>query len=504
MEGQERDPDEDDNDQDRKPPAKVIHFTKQTATPTPSQGELSAEDHSIASASASMPAEARTPRLVAATPEMMTPYAQNTSVKKAPATTTSTSSRSWIQEEIILLSGTSLLSVLTFLYVMLPVTALMSLAMFLTSSSALLYTLYQYTLSEYESIIAGRGLGQYLPTSVYRTLTEQSLHENLTDPTFALEYRHLILYFLPLSAAQRDAFIGRLAPDHRATLFRRGLGNLLGPGFMRILMGEQQQQIGQQPQQIEQQQQQQQPRQLEASETASATAVIPTTPRRLYDDDSEDSNSNLGLDVEENDLAGGLDVQQATAMARYLGLGSGRVPVRNTDDGNGSDAVTNETVVVQERDANDANANADAAATPDDDRQEEYAAEEVVLMDAFWSALDESFWSPMYQYVTDTTAQLIQPATRPLLRGSLGVTLLSGSIGIWGYWNGVYNRPSFSNYRVDLPSSRTIWSTALLGGASAGLIILGRSYFRSSAATTSKSATESESLPDDDQKKKQK
>jgi hypothetical protein len=288
---------------------------------------------------------------------------------------------------------------------------------------------------------------------------------------------------------------------------------------MRILMGEQQQQqqieqIGQQQQRVGNQTEQptQQPqRLLEASVTVDTPIQsVPATPRRLYDDadSDDDSNSDLGLDVDENDLAGGLDVQQATAMARYLGLGlglgGGGVGVRaaRTDTpANSSDAVPNETVVVQERDTNETNAADVAAATPDDDddRQEEYAAEEVVLMDAFWSALDGSFWSPMYQYVTDTTAQLIQPATRPLLTGSLGITLLSGGIGIWGYWNGVYNRPSISNYRMELPSSRTMWSTTLLGGASAGLILLGRSYLRCSVATTSKSTTESS--PDDDKKK---
>lgn len=514
---QERDPDRDnedgDDDQDRKPPAKVIHFSKQT-TPSPSTGELSAEN-SLASTAASMPEEARTPRLVAATPEIMTPYTQKASLTKtkAPTTTTTTTtttssrSRSWIQEEILLLSGTSLLSVLTFLYVVLPMTALMSLAVFLASSSALFYTLYQYTLQEYQSLIAGRGIGQFLPESLYRTLTEQSLHENLTDPTFALEYRHLILYFLPLSPAQRDAFIGRLAPHHRAALFRRGLGNFLGPEFMRILVGEQQQQ-----QQIRQQQPQQ-PHQLEASATASATAsasatadtqqrtrelsLVHTTPRRLYDDDSQDSNSDLGLNVDDSDLAGGLDVQQATAMARYLGLGGG--DGRTTDT---SDAVTNETIIVVDN-TNDANANADANATPDD-LEEEYAAEEVVLIDAFWSAFDESFWSPIYQYATDTTAQLIQPASVALFRTSLGITLLSGGIGIWGYWNGVYNRPSFSMARVELPSSRTIWSTTLLSGATAGLILLGRwSYLRSSVAETSKSVTVTSSPKDEQKKKKQ-
>jgi hypothetical protein len=80
-------------------------------------------------------------------------------------------------------------------------------------------------------------------------------------------------------------------------------------------------------------------------------------------------------------------------MARYLGLGGGGRTIDSRDD-----VVSNETVVVgvpgpEVRNTN-TNAASDDAATPDD-RQEEYAAEEIVLMDAFWSAMDESFWSPM-------------------------------------------------------------------------------------------------------------
>jgi hypothetical protein len=188
-------------------------------------------------------------------------------------------------------------------------------------------------------------------------------------------------------------------------------------------------------------------------------------------------------------------------MVRYLGLGGGGGG-RTTDSRD--DVVPDETVVVglpgpEGRNTNTNAASADAA-TPYD-RQEEYAAEEIVLMGAFWSEIDESFWSPMYQYVTGTTAQLIQPVTAgPLLRGSIGVTHLSGGIGIWGYWNGIYSRPSISTSRIELPSSRTTWTMALMGGASAGLILLGRSYLRSTSVATTESATE-DSSPDDAKKK---
>jgi hypothetical protein len=224
MEGQDKDPrrdDEDeDDDQDRKPPAREVLFTKQSPTAS-SPGDMSGENSLASTVVASMPQVdtdasnskimTMTPRLVAATPGEKTPQTK-TQMIKTPTSSSSYSRRSWLQEDILLLSGTSLLSIMTFLYVVLPLTALMSLAVFMASSSALSYALYQYALQEFERLLQGRGLGEYLPESLYRTLAEQSLHENLIDPSFTLEYRHLMLYFLPLSAAQRDAFIERLAP----------------------------------------------------------------------------------------------------------------------------------------------------------------------------------------------------------------------------------------------------------------------------------------------------
>jgi hypothetical protein len=399
---------------------------------------------------------------------------------------------------MVLLTGTSLLSIAAFLYVVMPLTALMGLLVFVSSSTMLSYTAMQYARQTIQAIQAGRGIGDYLPAWLMETLTQQTVHEFMTDPAFALEYRHLLLYFLPLGEDQRDAFIGRLAPNHLEALQRPGLGNLLGPDFMRIIVG--QERLPSSPTTLFLQQQQQlltavpeMSNALQPDTVATGVGVATSTStlvtvannndnsdssrRLLYD--SDDSNSDLGLDITTDDLAGGLDVQQATNMARYLGLGGG--------------AVTDETVVVPvvlAADTNEQQERRSDGTTPvvqDITEREDYAAEEVVLMDALWSAFDYSFWSPVTRFVADSTT----PVTRPLFRGTVGLTLLSGGLGIWGYWTAIYSRP-VGGLRLEYPSSRSVWATTVVGGVSAGLLLMARSYMRPSSDSSVLQASSSD------------
>jgi hypothetical protein len=74
--------DDQGDDQDRKPPAKVIHFSKQQHQHLPPES-FPRREFLASTAQHPKPGEARTPqpRLVAATPEMMTPH---TSQKHIP------------------------------------------------------------------------------------------------------------------------------------------------------------------------------------------------------------------------------------------------------------------------------------------------------------------------------------------------------------------------------------------------------------------------------------
>lgn len=80
-----------------------------------------------------------------------------------------------------------------------------------------------------------RGLVTYLPQSISRLLTETSLHDWMTDPTFVLETRHLLLYFIGLSPDQLDDTINQLPARRRQQLLRPGLIWML-PGSIQNFM----------------------------------------------------------------------------------------------------------------------------------------------------------------------------------------------------------------------------------------------------------------------------
>jgi hypothetical protein len=67
-------------------------------------------------------------------------------------------------------------------------------------------------------------------------LTETTLHEFMADTTFFMEYRYLLLYFIPgLRPEQLMEYIDRLPSRHREALLRPGLGRLM-PSVMESLM----------------------------------------------------------------------------------------------------------------------------------------------------------------------------------------------------------------------------------------------------------------------------
>ena len=91
---------------------------------------------------------------------------------------------------------------------------------------------------EYQEV-RRRGLVAYLPESMNRLLTQTSLHEWMMDPTFMMETRHLMIYFLGLSPQQLDQTIDRLPPRRRESLRRPGLSWLLPESIQTILLPDQ-------------------------------------------------------------------------------------------------------------------------------------------------------------------------------------------------------------------------------------------------------------------------
>jgi hypothetical protein len=279
----------------------------------------------------------------------------------------------WRRRQVIVLASGSVGTLMGFVAIVLPTPALVLLAAWIALTVSALVSARQYAVAWYRQQLVRNGLGQYLPDSLYRLLTTESIHSFMTDDTFMLENRHLLLYFLPLPPPALERFVQRLAPRHVQRLHRPGLGHLLGESVMQIILGQDRyrQQYGRPHQQhlqhlqhLEQQQQQasvydadqdhdasddndnattsaadassspsssvQQPNRQQQRPQRPALEVIIERPsqqelpvsrssRRLDlddDDEDDDGDSDLGIDASADDvLEGTLSDEEARAMA---------------------------------------------------------------------------------------------------------------------------------------------------------------------------------------------
>lgn len=179
-----------------------------------------------------------------------------------------------------------------------------------------------------------------------------------------------------------------------------------------------------------------------------------------------------------NELSGGLSDQQASGLAQSLGI----------DTPTATSAISSESVPQT--------ASVQASSVDDHDHEdedstivleEEYAEEERVLTEAALEATD-AVWTPISQFFVGVAADNIVPATSTLYRYGLGISIVSTGLGLLGYRRGFYQSPS--RY---YPSSRFVWSTAILGGAIAGATYWATRAFRTK--TTSNNGSGSSSSP---------
>jgi hypothetical protein len=91
--------------------------------------------------------------------------------------------RDQLQQQMILLSVTTMATLAVFISTIIPMTILLAFGLFATSAGALTYTSYQRLLLQYRDMIAGDGLAQFLPASWVQALTQSSVHEVLRDDT---------------------------------------------------------------------------------------------------------------------------------------------------------------------------------------------------------------------------------------------------------------------------------------------------------------------------------
>lgn len=310
-----------------------------------------------------------------------------------------------------------------------PLNILLGLAVVLILWATFFIRLYQMARVEYQRALRGRGLGNLLPASFYDSLVNTSFHEFMTDATFARENQHFMLYFIPgLNREQLDAYVDRLVPRHRRRLHRPGLGNFLGPGFMRHVIGEQG--IAQrQRDQLEPLPQRPALEYVNSSDTAddSAAGEDSSTTRRLVP-------RRLELEVINEDAASRLDDDEAWGDVAPRG----------------------------------------SAVEADDmsDESENLSVEEELVVDAAVSGA-VTFFNFALGYSQHAVARSVVQTSRRILGATLGLGLVTVGAGALGIYSG---HLSTQDFRIPNQLSREtrnmIMSSTIASGATAGLFVL--------------------------------
>jgi hypothetical protein len=318
---------------------------------------------------------------------------------------------------------------------------------------SLLFKLYQRARLEYQSMITGQGIGRFLPQSLYDQLVNVSFHDWMVNGTFVQENQHYLLYFIPgLSPEQLNQHVSNLLPRHRRALQRPGLGNFLGPQFMRLLVGDQgmAEREGLEPRVV--------PRRLELEARGS------------QDDHSVDDEASGFGDDEDGD--------PAAQFARFWGA----EPADSSEDDNDDSprAVTENSTEV-------APATTDVKKIEDDDKvkeegkQENEEDEEEELEDlrineqVLWTAAFDgiSIYSNLaLGFARQRVTSSVGMFSGALVRTTLGVGALAIGAGLFGLWSGHWDRNSMPRMQFGWPSSSILISSTLSSGVTAGLFVM--------------------------------
>jgi len=424
-----------------------------------------------------------------------------------------------LQQMVVVSGATAASAMVVFVALVLPTAAFVALAVLLASSASFAYAATNLVTQQYNEIINTRGIGQFLPQWLYRTLTEQSFHDFMVDGRFVLEHRYLLLYFMPgIPREQLDQYIDRLAPRHREQLRRPGMGHfLLGPDFMRFLMGRERfQEVTGIPTMIRSTDVAGQPSQRPAiqfivdedgdqhgqDQSLAIRSQTQTDRRRLDREDSDDASSDLGLSITANDLVGNLSDQQVSGLARTLGI----------DHETAETAISNDNLAMAmspmptphqpprrgARGEGRSNNNSDDAYSRsttlslEEIMEEEYAEEEQVLREAAMSSVSDGIWAPFQSFFLGVAAtRVLGPASGTVTRSGLYIGAASAVLGVLGYRQrlGAYSLRSRRNTvrytNIPYPSSHELWSTALWGIGTAGLAYYVSSHIRRKWAESS-------------------
>lgn len=394
----------------------------------------------------------------ATTHSQLTTTATTTTVTTTTTTTVDQQRRRLLRQ----LQGLGIVTGSTFVLAivsLVPTPFLMAILVCTLALLSLIHKLYQAFLFELNLLMQGRGIGDYLPASIYEQLTTTSLHEFMSDRSVVNENAYMMLYLIPgLSREQIDAYVGRLAPRHQQILHRSGIGYFLGPDFMRLIMGDERL-----PQTTLSNGQR---RSLSISAVSAqdeaggddgdaATTASPVVPRRLVlpptiPEEGGDDTSVLG---EEDDPTVPLAAAPASPQ--------GGTPQSSLEAPQTEEAI-----------------------------RAESEAEEQVIYDAIGSAV-ATYMGVAADMVQSSARRSASVFSGTVFRASMSLTMLGFGISIYGFWTGAYRPETFfqptmrmlqdqtsaflrppQSLRPQLPSSNALVTSTLLSGATAGIMLI--------------------------------
>lgn len=344
-----------------------------------------------------------------------------------------------IATQVAVLGGTSALSFVMFILMMIPMEALAALCLAIASLVLLGFQLYQHARRGLQDAVNGRGIGDYLPSWLFSMLVEDSIHEQMLDDSFALEWRHMALYMMPgLSRQQIDAFVDRLPRRHRDFLLRPGVGHVLGHDFMQLILGRERF-----------------PEHAMVEPAANATAAdvlpppMPNNPRRL--DFVPNSNNATAATGDDDSIA--LSDYDAPSSPNENGESVARALVLRHEAPPPFVA---------------------ARAVPEQEDEEiDYDGEYAVLVEAFFSGMNSMVLTP----ALDMTLQVMDSVSGLFTSPTVSMALVSGSMGVFSYWRGLWGRNGVRPQTTWRDGD--IWSTAVLGTGVAGVLLYMRANRRS-------------------------
>lgn len=168
-------------------------------------------------------------------PSRLESIATNTAATTTTTSADTTTSITLLARQIQMLGTVLGISVILFLFLLLPslgasiALGLCGISTLLLGQSILQYgTLYVQT--ELSHLVQDRGIVSYLPSTLQQYLTTTTFHEYMQDGTFLRDHYYFLLYFLPgLSSDQQAQFIQQLPSRHRDLLYHPGFLSLILP-----------------------------------------------------------------------------------------------------------------------------------------------------------------------------------------------------------------------------------------------------------------------------------